>query len=378
MQIPGILRPTRKKVFILIAAVIVIFALFNFFDPKKQTQLQFADVKKQDIESTVSASGTLTGKNSANLRFKSSGKLGFINIKTGDSVFTGQIIAGLDTQDLSINLQQAENTLRDKQATVDKILDDIHLFQYGNGGFGNVATANETMTQRQARTTAEVARDNALDNVKAAQRAFQDTVVISPINGIITQAIEVPGQTVSGADLIAQVVDASEPFFDTDIDEADLSKVAVGQFAAVTLNSYPDKTFRGTVNQILPTTKTTSQGATVITVKILMDNQGFRFVNGLTGQASIITGHAGKVLTIPLEALRDDNTVLVQDNDGLRVQKVTPGISSDTDVEIKEGLKEGDKVLLNPPAPGNRIPTVNRNRNPLGGILRFAGGGRSR
>jgi len=372
MQIPNILRLSKKKLIILVVLGLTIFLGFNFFGRTKQTPLQFTQVKRQDIKATVSASGTLTGKNIATLKFKSGGKLGFINVKAGDKVFAGQVIAGLDTQDLSITLQQAENILKDKQATTDKVLDDIHLFQYGNGGFSNVGSSNETMTQRQARTTAEVARDNAFDNVKAAQRDFQDAYIVSPINGIITQAIQVTNQIVGGADLIAQVVDTSEIFFDSEVDEADLNKVSLGQSAEITLDSYPDKTFKGAVDQILPQTKTTAQGATIITVRIKLDNPDLNFVNGLTGQALITSEEAKNALTIPQEALREDDTVVVQNGEGLKPLKVTPGIGSDTDVEIKEGLKEGERVLLNPPAPGS-----NRG-NPLGGIFRLFGGGRNR
>ena len=224
MKIPKFLKPSKKKIIIFIALLAIVFIGINFFTKPKQTPLQFGTVKKQDIRSIVSSSGTLTGKNSVSLKFKSSGKLAYLNVKTGDQVFAGQVIAGLDTQDLNISLQQAQNTARDKQAVVDKILDDIHLFQYGNGGFANVDSQNETETQRQLRTTAEVARDNAFDNVKAAERAFQDSVIVSPISGIVTQTSLIPGQTAGGSDIIVQVVDTSEILFDTEIDEADFSK----------------------------------------------------------------------------------------------------------------------------------------------------------
>lgn len=352
MGIPAFLRPTKKKLLILATLIIIAVLGFNFFGRPRQTPLQFAEVKRQDIKATVASSGNLTGKNSADLKFKSAGKLTFINVKTGDKVFAGQVIAVLDTQDLAIQLQQAQNTLRDKQATADKVIDDIHLFQYGNGGFANVGTPNETMTQRQLRTTAEVSRDNAFDSIKAVQRDFQDTVIISPIGGLVTSAIQVPNQTVTGADLIAQVVDTGAIYFDSDIDEADISKIKVGLPAEVILDAYPDSVFTGTVDQILPQTKTTSQGATVVTIRIRLDNPAITFVNGLTGQASIIIESAKNALTIPQEALREDNTVVLQQGQALRFQKVTPGIRSDTDVEIKEGLQENESVLLSPPSNG--------------------------
>ncbi|KKQ85517.1 MAG: Efflux transporter, RND family, MFP subunit [Candidatus Daviesbacteria bacterium GW2011_GWB1_39_5] len=362
MKIPGILRPSKKKILLLIILLIAGFFILNTFGQKKQTPLQFAEVKKQDIKSTVSSSGSLTGKDSVSLKFKSSGKLSYVNVKTGDTVSTGQVIAGLDTQGLAITLQQAQNTLRDKQAIAQKAEDDVKDH-----------SSDESFAQKVTRTTAQAARDSAFDNVKAAQRAFQDAVIISPLDGIVTQAIETVGQSVSGTDLIVQIVDNSAVYFDTDIDEADISKLSEGQPAEVILDAYPDKIFKGSVEQILPQTKSTSTGATVITARIKLDESKMEFINGLNGQASVILSEQKNVLTIPQEALREDNTVLIQTPDGVRSQKVVPGIRSDTDVEIKEGLKEEDRVVLNPPAQG--IPN-NRARNPLQGILRIGGGGR--
>lgn len=125
MRIPNILKPSKKKVVVLIVLVLAGITVLNYFGSKKETPLQFASVKKQDIRSVVSSSGSLTGKSVANLKFKSGGKLAYINVKTGDSVNIGQVLAGLDTQDLAITLQQARNTLRDKQAIAQKAEDDV-------------------------------------------------------------------------------------------------------------------------------------------------------------------------------------------------------------------------------------------------------------
>ena len=366
MRIPNILKPSKRKAVILVFLAVAVVLGFNFFGQKKQAPLQFAPVKKQDIRSTVASSGTLTGKNSANLKFKSSGKLAYINVKAGDKVFSGQVIAGLDTQDLSITLQQAQNTYRDKQAIALKAEDDVKDH-----------SSDESFTQKVTRTTAQAARDSAYDSVKLAQRTFQDAVITSPIDGIVTQAIAISGQTVGGSDVIAQVVNTSSIYFDTDVDEADISKLSAGQLSEITLDAYGDQIFKGSVDQILPQTKTTSSGATVVTVRIKLDNPKLIFVNGLTGQASIIISEEKNVLTVPQETLREDNSVIVQTTNGTRPKKVSPGIKSDTDVEIKQGILEDDKVLLNPPAPNTGF-NQNRGGNPLQGVFRLFGGGRGR
>ena len=353
------------KRFLILGLLILIVLSFFYFrsQSNKQPKLQFTQVKKQNIKSIVSSSGNLTGKDTVNLKFKTSGKLAYINVKVGDNVSAFQTIAGLDTQDLNIKLQQAQNTLRDKQAAVEKTLDDVKDH-----------SKDETFTQKKDRTAAEVARDNAFDSVKEAQRAFGDAVIVTPISGLVTQVPLIVEQTVTGADLVAQVVDTSAVIFETEIDEVDIVKVIVGQSAEVTLDAYPNQLLRGLVDQIQPLTKATSSGGTVISVRIKLDNPKITFVNGLSGQASIIIAEAENALTIPQEALRDDNTVFIQKGQSLKPSQVTPGIKSDTDVEVKDGLVESDQVLLNPPSSGTRI---NQNRNPIQGIIfRVFGGGR--
>lgn len=339
------------KRFIVIGLVVLLVITVGFITFPKGSQKpgEFITVKRENLKSIISASGVLTGKSVLDLKFKSSGKITSLNIKSGDKVFQDQVLASLDNRDQAIALQQAQNTLRDKQAAVDKVLDDIHLFQYGNGGFANVGTVNETMTQRQLRTTAEVARDNAFDSIKSTQKALEDTIIFAPVAGVITQANFGMGQTVGASDVIVKMVDNQQIYFDADIDEADVSKVSLGQTAEITMDAYPGKVFPGRVAEIQLFTKTTSSGATVVTVRIVLDSE-ISFINGLTGQAAIIRSEAKNAITIPQEALREDNTVVVQTAQGLTPKKVTPGIKSDTDVEIREGLNEGEKVVLNPPA----------------------------
>ena len=345
MKIPGIFKPSKRKIIITIIVLILFSAAgFKLFGGKKQAPIQFAAVKRQDIKSIVSSSGNLTGKSVANLKFKSSGKLAYVNIKVGDPVKENDVIAGLDTQDLKIALQQAFNTYRDKQAIAEKAEDDVKDH-----------SKDESFAQKVTRTTAQSARDSAFDSVKAAQRTFQDAVITAPFFGVVTQAIEVSGQTVSSTDLIAQIVDFSSIYFDTDVDEADIFKVAVGAPAEVTLDAYPGEVFKGKVDQIKPQTKVTSSGATVVTVRIILDSPKIVFVNGLSGESSIISATSLKTLTIPQEALRDDKSVVVKSGKKLEAKKVETGISSDTEVEIKSGLNEGEQILLNPPPPSTKL-----------------------
>lgn len=351
----NVLQALRKlnKRFIIIGLILLVLVGFFVFPKRSSNTFEYYSVARSDIKETVSASGILTGQNSLDLKIKSGGKITYIGVKEGDVVAQGQLLVSTDSRQQQIALIEANNTLRDKQATADKVIDDIHLFQYGMGGFANIGSANETMTQRQLRTSAEVARDNAFEGVKSAQIAFDDTQIVALNEGIITQVNATLGQTVSSTDIVLKMVTTEDLFFDAEIDEVDIGKINLGQKAEIILDAYPDQTLTAEVSQIIPFTKTTTSGATIITVRIMVSSS-IAFIQGLSGQTEVFLSEAKNVLVIPVEALMEDYAVVVQTSQGPISKKVTTGIKTDTEVEVKEGLSEGDKVILNPPSELNQ------------------------
>ncbi|MBI3397014.1 efflux RND transporter periplasmic adaptor subunit [Candidatus Woesebacteria bacterium] len=326
----------KKILLILIPVFWVVFLLLQ--SRNNQPVITFAQVKMGDIKSIVSASGTLKGKSTADMKFKTSGKLVYLSVKPGDKVYKGQLIAKLDDRDLSIVLQQAQNTLRDRQANVDNILDQVK----GHG-------ADETFSQKATRTTAEVARDNAYDSVRAAQIAIQNTALYSPLTGIVTNQDGIAlGENITTIDLVAQVNDFSGFEFSSDIDEADIEKVKVGQKAEVLLDAYPDRKFEAEVNSIIPAIKTTTSGANVVSVKSLLKSTDINHIYGLSGQIDIVIDEKKSVSILPQDTLTDNNEVYIKKGSAFEKVAIGIGIKSDTDVEITSGLTTNDEVIINP------------------------------
>ncbi len=155
-----------KKVWIPLLLIIIGVLGYMFWPKAPEEPLQTVEIKTGDVKSVISTSGTLEGTDSADLRFKISGKLNQITVKAGDRVEKGKLIASLDTQDLSINLQQAYNNFEAKDATAKRAEDDV-----------KDSASDETHTEKEERTLAQKARDTAFDDIKAAQRAFQDAYI---------------------------------------------------------------------------------------------------------------------------------------------------------------------------------------------------------
>jgi RND family efflux transporter MFP subunit len=340
MNFLSFFKPSKIKLIALVTIIVFSFLIFNFYLKPKDVSYQYYQAKRMEISETVSSSGSLTGKEIANLRFKFSGKIEYINVKEGERVFPGQPIAGLDSKQFQIDLQQAVNTFVAKDAAAKRIEDDVKDHD-----------KDETFTQKETRTAAQVARDNAFDEIKAAKETLSEAKLYTPIEGLVTKATFLVGQNVTAADLIAQIVNISEIYFDTDVDESDISKISIGQEAIVELDAYPNEEFQGNVEKIIPQTNTVSSGATVVTVRIKLTNFPVNFVNGLSGQSEIVLRSAKNTITVPIEALSSDDYVIIRSPEGsFEKRKVVVGIQSDFDSEIVEGLSEDEVVVLNPPA----------------------------
>ncbi|HWA52461.1 MAG TPA: efflux RND transporter periplasmic adaptor subunit [Patescibacteria group bacterium] len=324
----------------IIGIVVILFFLFLILrGGKKPAQLTYTTAETNNIASSVSASGVLSGKTVATLHFNQAGKLNYLAVNNGDTVIKGQTIASLDSTQANATYQDALNNRRETQAAVDA----EHDADKNNG-------SNETFAQKAARTAAEVANDNAWNTLLAAQDALSQTNLTSPISGIVvTQGNLATGQNVTPTDVIAQVVDFSSKDFDATVDESDIASVQVGQSAQITLNAYGDTTFDGKVVEIEPTTQTDTTGAVTVTVKIEVSDPRISQIYGLNGNANIITAQKQNTLTIPQDALIDDTHVYIKDANG-KVEKrtITTGIKSDTDVEVLSGLNAGDKIVTNP------------------------------
>lgn len=276
-RIRGLFKRFKLPRSILIIALALILAGVGVFFFKKGNLDPVAPITvSEEVVSSVSASGVLKGKDTVNLKFASGGRLSYVGVREGDRVVRGQVLARLDTQELSVALQQAKNTLRDKEASLAKVYDDVKDHKY-----------DESYAQKQSRTTAEVAKDNAYDEVRTIEASLRNSYIYSPIAGVATQSPFLAGQFVSGADIIVQVADDSKVYFDAEVDEADINQVQVGATAEVTLNSLPDKVITGKVEKIIPVAKTATSGATVIIVRIVLDNFESSFVSGINGQAEI-------------------------------------------------------------------------------------------
>lgn len=323
---------------IILLALIIVFFIFR---PKPPILPDTQEVTKTNLVQTVSVSGTIDAASKVDLTFPIAGKLVWLGFHEGDHVAKYQTIAALDQRTLESNLQNAEKALDSQQISFDITNDkngDRTLADTGLSisAFRELKQAMDTLDQSQLA-------------LRIQQIAQEQSVLVSPIDGIVThQDVTVSGVNVTTTTKFS-LVDPTTLTFNMDVDEADVAKVASGDAVKITLDAYPNDTISLPVSFIDFDSHTTTNGGNAYTVKAqLPTNSKYNFRLGMNGNADIVTAEKDNVLTIPLSAIADDNIVYVKVLKGYKKQKVTLGLENDISAEVTDGLHEGDHIVLDP------------------------------
>jgi RND family efflux transporter MFP subunit len=183
--------------------------------------------------------------------------------------------------------------------------------------------------------------------LQTAQTDFNDTQIISPINGTVTAVNNQIGDTV-GSSAVITVSDLSRLLLTIYIDESDLSKLAIGEEADAVFDSLPNQTFKGKVTEIVPAL-TTVDNVPAVQAQVQLDNTtGTDLYVGLNATVNVINAQANNVLLVPIQALKllepGKYAVFVVQNGNLTLQPVVVGLMDQSFAEIKSGLQSGDVV----------------------------------
>jgi Cu(I)/Ag(I) efflux system membrane fusion protein len=169
----------------------------------------------------------------------------------------------------------------------------------------------------------------------------------SPVSGIVTEKKALQGMRFMPGDSLYQVTDLSSVWVLADVFEQDIGLVKTGTKASVTINAYPGKTYEGRITYVYPTLKPETR---TVPVRVELANPGGLLKPAMFAQVEMPVGAKGTVLTIPDSAVIDSGTrriVLVQLQEGrFQPREVKLGGHSDNYFEVREGVKEGEQVVV--------------------------------
>jgi membrane fusion protein, multidrug efflux system len=271
--------------------------------PKAEPVIELAagDVfKVQSIELSqgVPISGALKAANSALVKARVAGELQGLKVREGDAVKTGQIIARVDSSEYAARVRQAQETADAAKAQI-----DIAQRSFNN----NKALVDQGFISRTALDTSQASLQSAQANHKAAlasldiaRKSVQDTVLTSPISGIVSQRMAQPGERVGIDARVVEIVDLSRLELEAQLAAADSLQVRVGQTARLKMEGRNEE-IAATVSRINPSASASSRS--VLVYLSVAPLPGLR--QGLFAQGTLDTVKE-TVLAAPLSAVRTD------------------------------------------------------------------------
>jgi len=236
-----------------------------------------------------------------------------------------------------------------------------------------VEKARSRAKSQQARADAErKSRTTALELATQQQRdieaELQHCVLTAPTDGLLVYyvpaatrfsglgALIAPGEPVREGQKLLRIVDLQKLAVGTRVAESMISTVRSGQQTQVRVDAFPDHVLRGKVSQVATVALPAIFGSSDVKlygVTVALDDPPTGLKPDMTAQIHIATGERKGVLQVPLKSILvvgRDRICFIKDGQALVERKLTLGANNATSIEIKEGLMEGDQVLMDPQA----------------------------
>jgi RND family efflux transporter MFP subunit len=337
-----------KRWWVVLAILVIAVGGWWFLVRKSERITDTARVEEQVIREIITASGTVKAEKEATLKFLAPTKVTWVGVKEGDKVKAWQGMAAVDQRQLEKNLQVKLSQYMDTRWDFEQAQDD-----YLVGGRRYEQVENLTEAERRILEKSQFGLDQAVLNVEIANLAAREAVLVSPIAGTVTEVANLKTWVnLTAGDVnssYVRVVDLSSLYFEAEVDETDYGKVAVGQQAEVDLDAFGDQTLQGKVSKVGKQGVKSTSGVVNVLAEIRLDDQPGNLVTGLNGEARVVVAESQPVLAVAkkfVEFLPDKTVVKVQSKGKIMEREIITGLITDNWVEIKEGLSEGETVVV--------------------------------
>jgi len=380
-------RRKRRRRFILGGVVVAILAVFGVVaargNGKSIDASRLAAIEKGDLARSVVATGKVQPLTKVEIKSKASGIVKRLFVDYGDTVKEGQVLAELDREQLEAAVREARANLLAAEAAwernkIEAEGPDLPFLKlalerarklYTDGLIApsileDADKAYQMGLNKQTAAKSQAAVSKAeVEKARAALERYETDLryatITSPMDGLVLSRDVEVGDAVSSililgsqATLVMSMGDVSEVYVLGKVDEADIGKVYMGQRARIVVESFKDKSFDGKVTKISPLGKE-KDNVTTFEVRVSIQNPGGELKTNMTANAEIILEEKKGVLIVPESAVLYDKerkpSLEVPDakaDGGKRKVAVKLGISNGVKTELVEGLKEGDKVVL--------------------------------
>lgn len=357
----------RKYLKFIVAGIIALIFIgtFVFLWVKSRPQPEKYDeftVKKANLKKVTVVTGKIEPRNEVNVKPQISGIITEINKEAGDMVQAGEIIAKVKVVPDMNQLSGAQSRVRLSQINLKqaKVDFDREKTLYDKGLVSGDEYDKIRQAYNQAKEEATAAQDNlevVRDGVSKGNANTSSTLIRSTISGLILDVPVKVGNTVilsntfNDGTTIATVANMGDLIFRGNIDETEVGRLVTGMPMKITIGALQDNTLQAALEYVSPKA-VESNGANQFEIKAAIRGvKGNEIRSGYSANAEIVLGSATNVLTVPESAIEFSNNqtfVYVvkgsEDHKTYERRQVQTGMSDGLNIEVKSGLKKGEKV----------------------------------
>ncbi|KMM86320.1 membrane fusion protein, macrolide-specific efflux system [Pseudomonas taetrolens] len=380
-------RQTRRALLIALSLLLVVaLAVWLWLKPGREA-FDTVPVTRGDIESSVTALGTLQPRQYVDVGAQASGQIHKIHVDVGDEVKEGQLLVEIDPSTQTAKLDASRYAIDNLKAQLQeqRALHDLARQKYqrqqtlAQGG----ATRQEDIQSAQAEVRTTQARVNMFKaQIRQAQASLRSdeaelgyTRIYAPMSGTVVALDAREGQTLNAQQqtpLILRIAKLSPMTVWAEVSEADIGHVKPGMPAYFTTLSGGNRRWASTVRQVLPVPpkplneasqgggspsnsgKSGSARVVLYTVLLDVDNADQALMPEMTTQVFFVAGQARNTLLAPIVALQGSTegerqtAYVVAKNGKVEPRDIRTGLSDRLRVQVLEGLNEGDHLLIGP------------------------------
>ena len=316
--------------------------------PEALTQVKVYKLAYAPFTDTLPVLGTIKGITQVEFRFEINGVVNAVNFKEGDFIEKGALVAALDQKDALLKLDYAKTKLKTAQAQADvaKKKLEMHQMLYDAGAIIKSKLEESALEYEVSKSQIE----SAQKEVDVGESELKKTFLYSPMDGVMgTRDID-PGEYITPQTKLGNMFDIKGVYVEAGVIEKDINKVKLGQKVKVTVDAYSGKEFEGEVDNI---PSLVEAKARTLPCKVKLDNSDGLLKPGMFARCEICVFESENALMMPASGLFDsdgdgtaDSAFVIDEENTAHMKHVEIGYLTTEKAEIKDGLSEGEIVVV--------------------------------
>ena len=313
---------------------------------KVKPTVQVQEVQKVKKENVLNYTGTILARDEALISPKVGGKVSRILVQNGERVKAGQSLVELESKDYRTALSASQADLKKAEIQVTTLRSNyVRLKTLYDQGAVSQKDLEEIEAALQA---AEADKEKAQAGVQSAEDFLKDTVLVSPIDGVVTNRNIMLGQMAGPGIPLMSVANLDYVCVVINTEPKDLEIIQRPQITAeITVDEQEGERFQGTVEAVNPAANI---AARAFETRIKVANPKHQLKPGMFARIKVIAGAPVEVVAVPQNALVSKEGLYflftLEKGNQVKRRQVKVGNITGQMVEIKSGLKEGDRVVI--------------------------------